>query len=599
MIRPPLARSPLLAGPWLWPAEDDPEGMDTARRLAGVAGPPEPPPGVALLLAVTGGNPSLWKLVIGRGPGALHDADFDATTKIYWADMAAAVSRTLPVLWSDLEPIRRAAPRAVCLAFAAKETDRVVLPPEKLEGKSFGVSFFLAAASLALKRGLRADVAASAAIDDAGDVHAIDAEGLKAKIELLTKAAPRVRRILVAHDNAEAAREAARGRIEVVPVANGVEALREGFAEDLVTSLVATGSDARRRDELVDAFFELALSRRDAVPDWTPVRNAAEIALDEWGELDEVGRARLQFAAAVAARHESNEGDFPWPDEAVLNGLPRERRVNVFAHIVQQSADHAEPSPQKAEAGARAYIGVKGDRCMAQFRLVGALGRLLAVVGRPQEALPLQREAAEEIAAMGAEGLREVSFPLSAWFRLSGTLRDRAAFEDADALYRRVSDRGDLGAGKDYVELGRAGAMVRLGLAIGADPAATLRRIAEDTTRESHLRWSAARLLAAVLRREGRLRDEDRIEETLREATHRSRGGAEPPAPPSSDARTAEIYHHLLLLDRALESQDIDAAAAHVAAIAAAESGLCKNLFAAADAAGADRAAYLAEAYPY
>lgn len=595
----PLERSKLLAGPWLWPQEDDADGMAVACARSGVAGPSEPPPGAALLLAVTSGNPSLWKLVIGRGPASLHDVDFDATTKTYWADMAAAVSRTLPVLWSDLEPIRRAAPRAACLAFAQRETDRVVPPPETLEGKSFGVSFFLAAASLALKRGLRADVAASAAIDDAGDVHAIDAEGLKAKIELLAEAAPRVRRILVAHENVAAAREAARGRIEVVPVANGVEALREGFAEDLVTSLVAAGSDARRREELVDAFFELALSRRDAVPDWTPVRNAAEIALERWGELDEAGRARLKFAAAVAARHESNEGDFPWPGEAVLEGLPRERRVNIFAHIVQQSADHAVPPPEMTEKAALDYIGKKGDRCMAQFRLVGALGRLQAVVGRPREALLLQREEAEEIAAMGAEGLREVSFPLSAWYRLSGLLRDRSAFDDAEALYRRVSDRGDLGAGKDYVELARAGALARLGQARGADPEATLRRIADDTTRESHLRWSAARHLAAVLRREGRLADEEKIEATLREAAHWPRAGVDPSVPAPSDARTAKIYHDLLLLDRALESQDAEAASARVAAVAAAEPGLCKNLFAAADAAGADRAAHLAEAYPY
>jgi len=599
MIRPPLARSPLLAGPWLWPAEDDPEGMDTARRLAGVAGPSNLQPGAVLILAVTGGNPSLWKLVFGRGPALLHDVDFDATTRAYWADMAGVVSRTLPVLWSELEPIRRQVPRAVCLAFAPRQTDRVVLPPERLEGTSFGVSFYLAAASLALKRGLRADVAASAAIDDAGEVHAIDDDGLKAKIELLAVSAPRVRRILVAHENAAAAREAACGRIEVVPVSNGVEALREGFAEDLVTSLVAAGSDARRRDELVDAFFELALSRRDAVPDWTPVRNAARIALESWEGLDPAGSARLRFAEAVAARHESNEGDFPWPDDEVLEGLPRDRKDNVLAHVVQQAADNAVPPPEDAEARVRPLIGAKGDRSKAQLRLVGALGRLLAVTGRPRDGLASQREAAEEFAALGGDGLLEISFPLSSWYRLAGMLRDGAAFDDAETLYRTVAARGDLGAGIEYVELARAGAMVRLSRRLGSDPEATLRRIAGDTKRESHLRWSAARSLAALLRIEARISEEDEIETALLAAGQWPRNGAAASALAPSDVRTAKTYHDLVLLDRAVEAQDASAAAAAAERVAAAEPGLCRNLFTAADSMGADRAAHLAEAYPY
>ena len=599
MIRPPLGRSPLLAGPWLWPAEDDAERMAEARRLSGAAGPANLQPGAVLLLAVTGGNPSLWKLVFGRGPESLHDVDFEATTRTYWADMAGVVSRTLPVLWSELEPIRRQVPRAVCLEFAPRQTDRVVLPPERLEGESFGVSFYLAAASLALKRGLRADVAASAAIDDAGEVHPIDDDGLKAKIELLAAAAPRVRRILVAHENAAAAREAAGGRIEVVPVANGVEALREGFAEDLVTSLVAAGSDARRRDELVDAFFELALSRRDAVPDWTPVRTAAKIALDSWAGLDPAGRARLEFAEAVAARHESNEGEFPWPDDAVLDGLPRDRKDNVLAHVVQQSADNAVPPSKDAEARVRPLIGAKGDRSKAQLRLVGALGRLLAVTGRPSDGLALQREAAEEFAALGADGLLEISFPLSAWYRLAGMLDDGAAFDDAETLYRAVGARGDLGAGREYVELARAGAMVRLGRRLGSDPEATLRRIAGDTKRESHLRWSAARSLAALLRGEARLAEEEEVETALLAAAQRLRDGAAASAHEPSDVRTARTYHDLLLLDRAVEAQDDAAAAAAAARIAATEGGLCSNLFTAADLHGADRAKYLAETYPY
>ncbi|MEN6633917.1 MAG: hypothetical protein ABFD84_15925, partial [Candidatus Polarisedimenticolia bacterium] len=512
--RPP-SRAELLAGPWRWPAEGDEAGLARARALTGLAAPPAPRRGVAPLLAVNDDCATLWALKTDDGFPGLHVAAFRDAPLAEWAGLGAALSRTLPLLWRPLDRLREIVPRAALLAIVARRPEFVPTAPAALDDRSFGLSLLLANASVALDAPLAPDIAASATIGDDGAAGPVDERGLARKIELLLAAAPRVRRLVVAHENAAAARAAADGRLEIVAAAHGVDALRAAFGEDLEELLLAAGRDDESRARLVESFFALALSRRDAVPDWTPVRRAADAALRRWQDLGDVERARLRFAEAVAARHEANEGAFPWPDDVLLGVLPREPRLELCAHIVQQSADAGFPPADEAEARARVLIGVRFDRSRGQLRLLGALARLLAVVGRPREALALQREAAEEFASMPEDGRREISFPLSAWFRLSGVLQDNDAFDDAERLLRDVSRRGAL-AGEPYIALARATALFRLARTAGPDPEATLLRLAADTKCESHLRWSAARFAIALLRRAGRDEEAAAIKRVVR-----------------------------------------------------------------------------------
>ena len=182
-----------------------------------------------------------------------------------------------------------------------------------LDGPSFGLAFFLLLAS----RDARSP-AARRCDGDCGDrrARAAVAGGRgAAKIAGLVALAPSIRRVIVCVDQVRR-RERRGGR----PVskssgsrarADALVRLRDTGCPIASSTRASTPSGA---PSCVDAFFRLALAGRGAALDWSPIERGAAIALREWPLVDDQ-EYRLQFASAVAARHERNAGELPLPDE--------------------------------------------------------------------------------------------------------------------------------------------------------------------------------------------------------------------------------------------------------------------------------------------
>ena len=88
------------------------------------------------------------------------------------------------------------------------------------------------------------------------------------------------------------------------------------------------GADETKRRELIRSFLRLSLASREAAIDWKPIEQAAiEGARPNGNALDEAERYPLEFAIAVAARHDRNAGELSAPPE---NGWPSNHYPFVF-----------------------------------------------------------------------------------------------------------------------------------------------------------------------------------------------------------------------------------------------------------------------------
>lgn len=498
-------------------------------------------------MLVTAGRDSaaLWRLRLGvasaEGAGGIP---FGREAETAWGNAAGALPRAIPVLWSSVRQVEtstRAAHHLVSLFGGS---------PIVLDGPSFGLPFLLAMASRLLGEPLPEDVVASASISPSGQVGGVG--DIEAKIEALDRLSPRVCRLLVACPDAARAGDAAAGtRIEVIALRTAAQALMAVFP-DLSNLLVAAGSDPGRRKELVDRFFRLAVSGRGAMLEWGAVRAAARRALEEWGRtLDEGDRRKLDFAHAVAARHENNEGALDLPEDGWLAQMPLPERLRVVANFVQQAADTGTPPPDATEALARRFLVEVLEAFPPHLKLEGALGRLLAVTGREGEALEFQEEAARGFLVQ--EAYEDVSYPLAEWYRLSGVLADRGAFDRADEFRATLPpDRAgfvDATAPRDpYVHLARARALVLLGLVRGDDPERTLERLAMSEQMPYHVRWSAVRWYVRLLEGQGRREAAAPVLAALDGAARPEGGGSEAPV--------ARRFRALIELDRAERAGD-------------------------------------------
>ena len=480
-------RRQLRAGPWCWPPESDERRMAWAETIAG--GVPPATSGRALGVAVSGRASILWALELGRGPTAQdsrHRAVLGPDAMGAWRTAVALLPGALPVLWRSISQLAEPGPTVIQLAASDEAAYRRVV-----DGPSFGLTFSLLLASAIFDIPLPGDLAASAELLPDGTAGPV--RGLAAKIEGLRHLAPRVTRLLVAAEQAseDEAQAAAGKELHLIPVSSAAEALHEAFRNRLAHSLVST-TDPSQRDEVIGSLFRLSFAGRRIAIDWTPIEAAAGLAL-EWDGLTDDQRYRLEFARAVAARHERNAGTLPTPTRDWLDRQPRPIQVGVAAHMLQQAADTGVPDPAIAQTIATPFLP-ESERSayQPQLRLLGALARLWAVTGRPREALELQERLAR--AFFDAFEYGEMSFQFSEWFRLSGAVEDRDAFETADQLYQRVLTLGAFGiGGSPFVELARAKAMVMLRIALDDEPVRVLERLATASEVPHHVRWSAAR----------------------------------------------------------------------------------------------------------
>jgi len=608
-----LLRRLLRAGPWAWPPADDEPAMERARCASELSDPPEPGAGAVLLAAVRDAGPnarstwcdahtrpamrclagpvpgaSLWW--IDRGAGAAAPAPdvvgLGQEALAAWDIARALLPATTPAIWNSVAAAHSRRPLARRLATLARPS---ALPglERQLDGESFGLALFLGLASEVLETSLPADLVASAAIRPDGSLGPV--RGLEAKAEVVARYCPRIRRLLVANGQDDASVAVARDLgLDVVPCRTVGEAFTH-VIPDPTAALVRLGRDARARGrgDPVRAFFHLALGPREAVHEWRPVAEAARIALDEWPDLDEDARSDLDFARAVALRHAGNEGGFRLPSPRWLARLPQPRRLEAIAHAVQQAADAA-PTAADADAAetlARAHL-VRGlDAFEGHLAILGALARLLAVTGRPDDALCLAAEAVRGFVERRLAA--SASHALCLQVRLAGDLHSSQAFATAEEAIESVALAGapEVASGP-YLALARGRALVALGRFAEALP--FLEPLGAPLTDE-HLRCSADRFRIRALRALARESEAAVVLAALRARTDL----------PGTSGEKAVRALALVDLDAALADGDGAAAASSLVGIREIEPAVVGHLERAAPARQEDAATHVARFFPY
>jgi len=486
-LRPHVADDALAAGPWCWPRDGERLDALVARRGE------RPEPGVGSIAALTVQDETvvLWHVARGRPGGS--GATLGRSLRASWRDAAIALPRALPVLWSSMQTAMAATPT---ISYLASVRSAPGMPDLRspIDGPSFGLALTLSLASIVFDATLPGDVVASATVDGSGNVGPVG--GLGQKIGGLQRMAPRVTRLIVAASQRDEAELHAGPHLRVVPVTHAAEAIDIVFADRLSQVIVAAGENPQRRDQLTESFFRLAVVGSDSLVDWAPVMRGARLALDRWNELAPEARYRLEFAHAVAARHHDNSGRAGMPPEGWLQSLPRPLRVQVVAHLVQQSADAGHPEPERVEAlGNRLLDHALEDSSPADLRLRGALARLHAVTGRALAALLAQEALARAFAAIYADS--DLAYPLSEWARLAGALSEPTSLARAQEFHARLLGTGGYrGLGPRFVELAIARGRLLLD---PADPEARdlARQLAMDEALPDHVRWCASRWLGA------------------------------------------------------------------------------------------------------
>jgi hypothetical protein len=560
-------RDSLKAGPWLWPRGEV---------------PPSGPPGEALLVSTNqhGRAASLWALSPTRdGVHFIEDAE------PLWSEALHVLPQVVPALWRPLSAARCVRPRAVWLASWAGTSGAAQMEPV-LKGRSFGFAFVLSVASFVFERPLRADVAALAELGRDGVL--LPVGDIDTKIRAIVECAPYVTTVLVHHSQKQSALRDARGRVRIVPIHNVRDAFTgmpdgaSAFEGTLTDWLADAGLRDDSRAEVVEALVHLALTGRAHLTDWTAVVNAANVCLN-WDGLTPDATIDLQFARAIAERHEANRGHFAAPPNDWISRFPLERRVLIAAHLLQQSADTGQPNAAEAIAFANQVIGRRfppradelSDFYLPQLKAAGALARLWAVSGRADDALTLQLALARQLLSLGYT--TEVSHPLSEAFRLSGALGRHDAFDAAERVRSRAAMYGGFtSANECFVNLAKARALILLSRETDVAEPLLHTLIGNDAISvPAHVRWSAARWRVALLRRNGRHTEADN---ELRAITIASTGGI---AHAESAALIARILCDMdALLHGVADTTQHARAAAAVNALSQAEPGIVGNLLA-------------------
>lgn len=421
-----------------------------------------PEVGEALAVGVIGKNGSeavLWKLAPARsglsslalGPQVSRTLQFCRT----------ALPRSLPFLWRDVS--RELRDHAPSFTLLSQRKARL----ERLEGPSYGLAMALAYASKLIGQPLPADVAATAAIDASGLLTPV--LGVEAKLLELERNATRIKTLLVASSQAERLRAQGlgAGRVQLVGVSTLAAAVSHCF-ENLQGWFLEQASVPDSRESTVASLFRLALGSRSAAVDWTPIHRCASALLEEDASdsdftLSDSERRRVDFAAAVALRHERNRGEFRHPPTADwIRSFPQPLRLKVLSQVVQQSADTGSPSAEDALRLVESFRVRDAEAFPDHLRLEGALARLQAARGHLEEAF----EAQVRLARAWIERLdvRELSFNLSETWRLVGALGDASLIPSIEAMVDDARAIGDLDVdGDSFIRLARAKARIQLG----------------------------------------------------------------------------------------------------------------------------------------
>ncbi|MCB9619804.1 MAG: hypothetical protein H6724_10205 [Sandaracinus sp.] len=373
--------------------------------------------GEAWLVGVQGTHGEIWRLRPERpdsirGSAPLVGDALRAANLVSWL-----VRRDVP---SFGRPVPRTRWEALPVSPVA-EPGRAVA----LDGASYGLALFGAAASRELQLPPPSDAVSLGVVEVDGRVGHVD--GLVEKLDVLRAWAPGLRRVFVAASQADEVRRRLVG-VEVIPVTTVAEVLDRSFPnlEDQLVARWANAPEARRR-----AVWLLSRSalHGDSTFGWGGVARTARVLLDS-GATSEEERSRLQLAYAIAMRHQTNEGVLEWPTDARLAELPRPLRLSLVAHVVQSQADGGNDGIEATLARAEAYVAPRLERHAEDLKLLGALGRLAAFVDLERACRYLE-EAIEGWQAI--ERIEETSHSLCEALRLRGLAGG------SDAPLRRVA----------------------------------------------------------------------------------------------------------------------------------------------------------------
>jgi hypothetical protein len=495
-------REQLTRGPWCWPENGDEVHLEYLRELGLTM--PRLTPGAFPLVTVCGSTTTLWAIHAGDSGSAIDDQTMalGPTAWAAWEHAQHALPRSLPILCRSVREMARSRPSVHHIASWICEGSASI--ERAIDGPSAGLAFAMVLASLALRRALPDDAIASAAVDANGRLDGV--EHLSLKIEGVVNLAPRLRRIVVATEQAGEATRYADGRITVVGATSVADALEQLLGPGLADALLDAADDRDGRAEMVRSFFRLAVAGRDAAIDWTPVEEGARYAARRWAnDLAPEQTFLLRFAEAVAARHQDNaarqhgaRGVMPDPPGEWFDAQPVGVRVAIVAHMVQHAADTAIPDAAVAEQWSTAFVPARlADAYPAQLRLLGALARLRALTGRAGDALALQ----QQLAAVLFDSFEHqaTSHQVSEWYRLAGACRDGDAFDRAQVFDASVESVGGYGGdGPYYVRLARAKGALLLGREAPGEVVDDLRKLA-DGRAPDHVRLSARRWLMRAL----------------------------------------------------------------------------------------------------
>lgn len=256
MKAPQLAA--LRAGPWLWPSEGTPQFLRALQKVP--EGRPLAAPGQVLLVAAKTDAAMLAAVSI---PGDV--ILFGRTSKNAAQTARVAASRCLPILAASVPEL---ADGCVPLANISLIDNTAAPDPAAYDGPSFGLAFFLSAASKAFKLPLPDDVVATAKIDGYGRLS--DVGHLPQKLYVLAKRAPRIQRVLVAPGQDTTGIDPRYASL-LVTVPSATAALREVFGEGLEEALFPAQATDGTIARVVGDYFRLALKERnDVAVDWAP-----------------------------------------------------------------------------------------------------------------------------------------------------------------------------------------------------------------------------------------------------------------------------------------------------------------------------------------
>lgn len=318
-------------------------------------------PGETWLVGVQAERGEIWRLVAddrpARGRAPLVREALKAAELAAWL-----VGRDVPAFAPPQQ-------RHVWEAIPVSPTET----SSTLDGSSYGLALFLAAASHALGRAVPEDLVALGALGTSGGVTSVD--GLSEKLTVLRGWAPGLRRLLVAPTQLDEARRRL-PLVDVVAVSSVAEALDVAWPSVDETLAQRWSESPPDRDRMANVLFRAAL-HGESTFGWAAVVRATA-TLVRLAESDEA-RWQLEIAHAIARRHESNEGVLAWPTEEQLRELARPIRLTLLAHVVQAQADAGAEDVEHTLDRAAAHVAPRRERHAEDAKLLGALGRLAAL----------------------------------------------------------------------------------------------------------------------------------------------------------------------------------------------------------------------------